>query len=1438
MIDYKNFTIGDFRETHKNHKLSDVEQRRLKLATTQAAATLQAYNALFKSFEEQEMVEEPDYRKVLLSGENLDKSSFIFDIKNFEADLKTYAMNYNKNTDADFKNDNPEKTALVMAFLNSEEDVTLETKVKLFVQMTKDMATFMVGRDNINKVVFPAKYAKDEQNFYLGGLKLTGFYNSYKNFMGGAEESTTKKVFKQLAKEASQIYAYNDKKMDYEYSLDGDTLNYQKLDNLGDPVDDFGMITSGVDKIMIQSKKGEALNITLPEGASYSRKVLERGALYDTEEKNGELFMVVGDTLQPILDSNLYYVIEGTSNFSVETKNANDIKIVEYMNDGSIYSQINSGLKGDELLSVVLGNSNSIESSMAKSINEIGFQEFLFADHRENLDDVESFGAALEGVNDENTDKFIVTIGGIEGLTKNHIGSFMPSLYVKKSFLNAESGVNEANPNIDSKTPFWHSTLESIDVANTLRAFLQIEANKLADNNISDGVEKTQASVFLGSKISYTHAINNFPDMEIPAERTVVQSTRDWKKDFDDRSFLEKIKNNENYIELAHQYFRYRLGEVVEAYKNFDNKVFPTLPSGQPDAAFSLDTIDKDAFDRLQNSFLSIEEQKVLFSLQKEPVFANDFFSPAKERVELKSLLAALGEIIHDLGEGKKVEKVFGNSRVTYTTNFVRYGEYKPFVNSNEIESLFVGGDNSAAPAKGKKGKDAEQAPAPTAPKNLIQTNNNLKYALLSLVAKINMCEQIGTPEDNKNITAGVKDRLINILTQTSNKTTGASFLDTIVAGNNYLQQRDTAMLIRELKKYSEELNKVSTSAEVAIRKNESPYKKLDLSTNPDFAITALGLKTGDPMITFVVATGGVGKTEIANTLRLLNVTDVIGIENRDQDDPLNIKKMKDVSITDGKSMYGIHNIVYKNSIGDFIAGAGVAITDESAETISGWLASREIGTGQKVDAMNKASGREAIVSIDIGGVTNKHYNRKGMISIGNYLQELPKDAAIMRRADTTFVGVQNQDYYDQEGVLKMMKASLIRPITDNLSSAASKENVAKTMVHKEEKLGRTIASYFPALSDEKLISLTSILKRAINEVSKTQAIDATQVFLRNDGVSAADKVKNERNNLVVAGGLILKELYKNSQNASSTLRDDIDKIANVVGKMLQNDEGKQELKSFITTTLTDNVYSNAVSKRIYNSAYTNPLDEVSKVSKKMLTALTSDSGFKKREDSVKNLLDSIKNDSELKKFMSENLGASINLETAVNDVTSKMKSRNDNLVNEMNKVENNIIDKTGQKPDTYYATTLLTSQISEVIGTGNELSLYQTIVENIAVSGKTKVDLQLETAAKYLAEHNYIVACYLDEARSKSENREVGYNADAYPITPWPSLARLAGEIAKNPNMTIEASTVMDSLMRCAPNDDAPQEMVDTINTTIRHWASEHDSNRTKVNIAQADMK
>ena len=205
---------------------------------------------------------------------------------------------------------------------------------------------------------------------------------------------------------------------------------------------------------------------------------------------------------------------------------------------------------------------------------------------------------------------------------------------------------------------------------------------------------------------------------------------------------------------------------------------------------------------------------------------------------------------------------------------------------------------------------------------------------------------------------------------------------------------------------------------------------------------------------------------------------------------------------------------------------------------------------------------------------------------------------------------------------------------------------------------------------------------------------------------------------------------------------------------------------------------------------------------------------------------------------MDSNLGASVSLETAVNDVTNKMKSRNENLINEMSQVEGNIVEKTGQKPDVYYTTTLLTSQISEVIGTGNELSLYQTIVENIAASGKTKVDVQMETAAKYLAEHNHVVACYLDESRSRSEDREVGYNADAYPITPWPSLARLASEIAKNPNMTIEANTVMDSLMRCAPNDEAPQEMVDTINATVRRWASEHDSNRTKVNFAQADMK
>ena len=65
------------------------------------------------------------------------------------------------------------------------------------------------------------------------------------------------------------------------------------------------MITSGVDKIMIQSKSGKALDIELPEGATMSRKALERGVLYDIKEENGKTFMVVGDSLQPVSESNL-----------------------------------------------------------------------------------------------------------------------------------------------------------------------------------------------------------------------------------------------------------------------------------------------------------------------------------------------------------------------------------------------------------------------------------------------------------------------------------------------------------------------------------------------------------------------------------------------------------------------------------------------------------------------------------------------------------------------------------------------------------------------------------------------------------------------------------------------------------------------------------------------------------------------------------------------------------------------------------------------------------------------------------------------------------------------------------------------------------------------------------------------------------------------------
>ena len=515
MTDFKNYTVDSFRKEHKNYKLSDVEQRRLKLATTQASATLQAYAALIKSFDEQVQVEKPDYRKLFMTGENLDKPSFIFDIKNFEADLKTYATNYFEKTDREFKEDNKEKTEVVMKYLNNEDGASLEDKINLFVQMTKDMASFMVGRDNINKVVFPAKYAKDDKNFYLGDLRLSGFFNSYSNFMGGAKETTTKKVFRQLAKEASLIYSYNDKKMDYQYELSGSTLNYQKLDSAGDAIDEFGMITSGVDKIMIQSKSGKALDIELPEGATMSRKALERGVLYDIKEENGKTFMVVGDSLQPVSESNLYYVIEGTPSFSVDSKDASDIKIVEYMNDGSIYSQVNSGLRGDDLLTNVLGNSNTFEESMIDRLSEIGFQEFLFADHRENLDDVETVGAILDGVSEDNTDKFAVTIGGVEGLTKNHIGSYAPPLLIKKSFMNSLGGVNERNPKLDPEAPFWHTTKDSIDVANTVRAFLQIEPEKLASNNISEIVEKTQASVSLGSKIAFENAINYFPDIEV-----------------------------------------------------------------------------------------------------------------------------------------------------------------------------------------------------------------------------------------------------------------------------------------------------------------------------------------------------------------------------------------------------------------------------------------------------------------------------------------------------------------------------------------------------------------------------------------------------------------------------------------------------------------------------------------------------------------------------------------------------------------------------------------------------------------------------------------------------------------------------------------------------------------------------------------------------------
>ena len=106
------------------------------------------------------------------------------------------------------------------------------------------------------------------------------------------------------------------------------------------------------------------------------------------------------------------------------------------------------------------------------------------------------------------------------------------------------------------------------------------------------------------------------------------------------------------------------------------------------------------------------------------------------------------------------------------------------------------------------------------------------------------------------------------------------------------------------------------------------------------------------------------------------------------------------------------------------------------------------------------------------------------------------------------------------------------------------------------------------------------------------------------------------------------------------------------------------------------------------------------------------------------------------------------------------------------------------------------------------------------------------------MARYNALSKAYLDEARSRADNREKAYNPDAYPITPWPSLARLASELAKNQNMSIEPNTVMDSLMRCAANDDAPRELVDVLNDTVKAWANKHNANIQKVKFAQADMK
>ena len=1452
MTDFKNYTVDSFRKEHKNYKLSDVEQRRLKLATTQASATLQAYAALIKSFDEQVQVEKPDYRKLFMTGENLDKPSFIFDIKNFEADLKTYATNYFEKTDREFKEDNKEKTEVVMKYLNNEDGASLEDKINLFVQMTKDMASFMVGRDNINKVVFPAKYAKDDKNFYLGDLKLSGFFNSYSNFMGGAKETTTKKVFRQLAKEASLIYSYNDKKMDYQYELSGSTLNYQKLDSAGDAIDEFGMITSGVDKIMIQSKSGKELDIKLPDGATMSRKALERGVLYDIKEENGKTFMVVGDFLQPVSESNLYYVIEGTPSFSVDSKDASDIKIVEYMNDGSIYSQVNSGLRGDDLLTNVLGNNNTFEESMIDRLSEIGFQEFLFADHRENLDDVETVGAILDGVSEDNTDKFAVTIGGVEGLTKNHIGSYAPPLLIKKSFMNSLGGVNERNPKLDPEAPFWHTTKDSIDVANTVRAFLQIEPEKLASNNISEIVEKTQASVSLGSKIAFENAINYFPDIEVSEDSDNVEvSTADWQSKIKDRSFLKDMEGNKNYTALAHKYFSCRIGEVVEAYREFAKEWYKRGKG--PDEEFSLESIYKEidnaedkasfkaAFEKLQNAFISVSEQKALSKLKNDPLFKADIFSTEDSgRKPIDTLLSSLGDMVNTLAEGKSVSKVFGNSSPLFVTNFIKYGGFSPLLSSadnSEIEALYNEGlDTPKTTKKGKADKEQEKDSVKKTNTGAIKAANDLKFALLALVSKINMAEQLGTPEDNKNITAGVKKKLINLLTNISNEQTKSSFLDSIDTGFSSLQERGTAMFIKQFKALSTELDSVRTSGEVALKKSVDPLRKLDLSANPEFAVTALGLKKGDPMITFVVATGGVGKTELAKTLKLLNAIEVVGIENRDQYDPLNVKKMVGVSITDGKRMYKIHDMIYKSALGGIVAGKGIAVVDELVETISQWLGSQEVGTGPKVDAMNKASGREAMFGIDIAGIRNEYFNN-GMIAIGNYLNELDNDAAINRRSDTLLAGIQNQDYYTKEGVLKMMKASLLRPIADNISEAASKEIVSRTMANKEERIERLMSEFYPSMKDSELRSLTSILKKAINDASKTQAIDATGVFLRNEGDAAAQRVISERNNIITAGTLVLNELYKNQTNASSEVRENINKVASLVGKMLQDDAGKQDLKSFMTTTLTENIYSNAVAKRIYNSSYSNPLDEVAQVSEKYMKALTSEKGQEKREKTINDLMATMKSDAQFKKFIDTNVG-DLKVEKALSDVASKIKSRTESLVNEMDGIEQNIITKTGENPALYYATSLLSSQLSEVIGVGNELSLYDNVIKNITTDERTKFDAQLDLAAEYMARYNALSKAYLDEARSRADNREKAYNPDAYPITPWPSLARLASELAKNPNMSIEPNTVMDSLMRCAANDDAPRELVDVLNDTVKAWANKHNANIQKVKFAQADIK